>query len=696
MATEAPSSTSSTGKANNPYQQKNQHRQDEKSHRSIFELPADFFDSCRFLQSPSSSIIVPADDAAHDGFSRNQEDECLESNISENTNAIGGRGSMERWSCNTCKAEFESLQDQRSHFKSDIHRLNIKLSIAGKGTVKEEDFNETTSDSLCKDYDVSSISGSSEEDEPETGRNMGLHGRLGGVLKHKLFLQLQNGERVSFWKCLLLNESENIVFEIDKSIAADFGECFLTEKEVTEKLKYVIHEPRDATRLRVMLLARGGHFAGCVFDGNSIVAHKTFHRYVVRAKSGKRQSSKDASGKTVHSAGASLRRYNELALKKEIQELLAAWKPYFSVSSCVFLYAPSSNYQLFFDGERPNFNCQHHVIRNIPLTVRRPTLKEARRIYNLLTQVSSENDEQIKSSTPTNTRKEAYLPDSLASDGQVESMKMDTGENLDNQEITDICGVINKLENVHASSSPESESEIVCASTPLHEAAKTGNSQEVLELLEQGLDPCIKDELGRTPYMLATEKEVRNTFRRFMALNLDKWDWYVAKVPSALTKEMEESQAIKQAEKDAKRKARAKELKKLRKAREKKAQAEAAQSQNASPMLQNHGSVPISSFKGQFESSSLSKEERLKRAQDAEREKRAAAAERRIAAAAALRPQGTGSVASSSQIKVTETSDTLCSCCHVSLAGIVPFHRYNYKYCSASCMHVHKEILDDG
>lgn len=39
-------------------------------------------------------------------------------------------------------------------------------------------------------------------------------------------------------------------------------------------------------------------------------------RYVVRAKAGKKQSSKDAGGKTVHSAGASLRRYNELALKK--------------------------------------------------------------------------------------------------------------------------------------------------------------------------------------------------------------------------------------------------------------------------------------------------------------------------------------------------------------------------------------------
>lgn len=41
-------------------------------------------------------------------------------------------------------------------------------------------------------------------------------------------------------------------------------------------------------------------------------------RYVVRAKDGKKQSSKDAGGKVVHSAGASLRRHNELALKRVI------------------------------------------------------------------------------------------------------------------------------------------------------------------------------------------------------------------------------------------------------------------------------------------------------------------------------------------------------------------------------------------
>ncbi|KAL5800803.1 hypothetical protein ACOSQ3_032435 [Xanthoceras sorbifolium] len=92
----------------------------------------------------------------------------------------------------------------------------------------------------------------------------------------------------------------------------------LRESEVIERLNFLLHEPRNNTHFRVVLLARAGHFAGCVFDGNSVVVHKTFHRYVVRAKAGKKQSSKDASGRTIHSAGASLRRYNELALKKRI------------------------------------------------------------------------------------------------------------------------------------------------------------------------------------------------------------------------------------------------------------------------------------------------------------------------------------------------------------------------------------------
>ncbi|CAM6126478.1 unnamed protein product [Calypogeia fissa] len=90
--------------------------------------------------------------------------------------------------------------------------------------------------------------------------------------------------------------------------------------------------------------------------------------------------------------------------------------------------------------------------------------------------------------------------------------------------------------------------------TPLHDAAKSGDSTLVTKTLEDGVDPCVKDEGGYTPYARAGDKETRNIFRRFMAKHPDLWDWHAAGVPSALTHEMETSQAAKQAEKDQKRK----------------------------------------------------------------------------------------------------------------------------------------------
>ncbi|KAM0072434.1 putative transcription factor C2H2 family [Helianthus debilis subsp. tardiflorus] len=628
-----------------------QQTQPKRIFRSIFDLPSDFFDSCRLLESSSTALIPELATTATIN---------KENNLEEESTKDKSVSSSEKWTCNTCKSSFESLLDQRSHFKSDFHRINVKLTVAGKDTVKEDDFDEWTSDSLVKDYDISSISGSEDEDDRESSLHNDTNKELLGSNKRKIFVQLSNGEIVSFWKSLFLDDTVKLIFEHSKSgtMLDDVLPC-VTEREMTARLRYVAHEPRDNTHFRVMLLASGGHFAGCVFDGNSVVAHKTFHRYVIRAKAGKKQSSKDASGKIAHSAGASIRRHNELALKKDIRELLAAWKPYFEASSCIFIHAPSDNRQLLFEGETPYFNCQKSAIRRIPLTVRRPTFKEAKRLYNILTQVSPEPNEETvpiskEDSRTTNTHTD--LPNS-------------SKKNVRNHTEVGEASIVNSMEDLVISSGNESKATLV--STPLHEAAKDGNVEKVLELLEQGLDPCVVDERGKTPYMLATEKEVRNTFRRFMALNLDKWDWHAAKVPSPLTKEMEESQNAKQAEKDAKRKARAKELKKARKAREKKAEAEAAQSQNTS------------STQSQSITPRMTKEEELKRAQDEEREKRAAAAERRIAAL------------QSQKNTATSSSDSLCSYCQVSLAGKVPFHRYNYKYCSTSCMHVHREILED-
>lgn len=158
----------------------------------------------------------------------------------------------------------------------------LKLIIAGKDAVKEEDFDEFISDSLVEDYEVSSISGSEDEDDSEFDCGNDLIKGFLGSRKQKIYVRLENGETVSFWKCLLLGDSEKIFFghDLSGSIKDDDTPC-VTVREVTEKLLNVFHEPRNNTHLRVILLVSGGHFAGCVFDGNSVVTHKTFHRLVL-------------------------------------------------------------------------------------------------------------------------------------------------------------------------------------------------------------------------------------------------------------------------------------------------------------------------------------------------------------------------------------------------------------------------------
>ncbi|CAN8310820.1 unnamed protein product [Cochlearia groenlandica] len=633
MASDGPSSSSSAAATESL-------SADYKQPRSFFDLTADFFDSSRLL-NPSvrlGHVVVSHAFDPHKTHDAEKEEEAEERNSST---------IMDRWTCNTCQIEFLSLVDQRSHFKSDFHRLNIKLTVAGKPTLKEEDVDELTSESV-QDYDVSSLSGS--DDESESRPLFHFDAAHKGIDKKKLFIRLLSGHIVSIWKCLVLDEAVKVSYGNDP--VDDSGS--LGENEVTHRLRNFIRENADDSKMCVVLLASGGHFAGTVFNGKSVVAHKTFHRYVVRAKAGKKQSTKDASGRSIHSAGASLRRYNELALKKDIQELLASWKLYFDGASCVFVHAPSSSRQLLFNGGKSYFSSQNCAVRNVPFSIRRPTFKESQRIYNQLTQVAYVTEEIF-----VNPSEEANI---LVHNHTEDSGEISRKEGLD--EISSTSIIIEEPNLIEE----DLGDEVTGTSTPLHEAAKSGDFERVLGLLEEGMDPCDKDERGRTPYMLANDKEVRNTFRRFMASNLEKWNWHDAKVPSPLTKEMEESQAAKQAEKDAKKKARAKELKKLRKAKEKKAQAEAAQAEKEKP---------------------ISKVEEVRRAMAAEREKRAEAAERRMASLNIQKSVTTTTT-------TTGTGSDICSYCHVSMAGKVPFHRYNNKYCSTTCLQLHPEVPEES
>jgi hypothetical protein len=99
----------------------------EKKPVSLFDLPPDFFDSSSLLFSNSSSLQPPIPSTSLPSSSDDTLTAAEARGISDlgQTETKGKEPPSSRWTCNICRAEFESLLDQRSHFKSDLHRLNV-------------------------------------------------------------------------------------------------------------------------------------------------------------------------------------------------------------------------------------------------------------------------------------------------------------------------------------------------------------------------------------------------------------------------------------------------------------------------------------------------------------------------------------------------------------------------------------------
>ncbi|XP_067371736.1 tRNA endonuclease ANKZF1 isoform X3 [Channa argus] len=139
----------------------------------------------------------------------------------------------------------------------------------------------------------------------------------------------------------------------------------------------------------VVLMTGGGHFAGAVFQGKEVLQHKTFHRYTVRAKRGTAQGLRDSQNRshTPKSAGAALRRHNEAALVKDIQDLLVTWAEYLNEASAIFVRAPSYNKTIFFGGRSAPLDKTDPRIRTLPFATRRATFREAQRVHEVLSTV---------------------------------------------------------------------------------------------------------------------------------------------------------------------------------------------------------------------------------------------------------------------------------------------------------------------
>ncbi|KAF1382473.1 hypothetical protein PFLUV_G00144150 [Perca fluviatilis] len=279
--------------------------------------------------------------------------------------------------CSACKCLFIAREEQIEHYKLDWHRFNLRLKISGMPPVTAEEFERKTGAG-----DMSSISGSesdSEEDNSDSesgGTSSNVTGTdnessvetslFTGRPSSKLFFQNSVGQYLSVFGCILQGQSDD-----------DDQDAVSSLKAISKKTVWVI------------LMTGGGHFAGAVFQGKEVLQHKTFHRYTVRAKRGTAQGLRDSQNRshTPKSAGAALRRHNEAALVKEIQDLLASWAEHLKEASAIFVRAPSYNKSIFFGGRAAPFDKKDPRIHTVPFATRRATFREAQRVHEVLSTI---------------------------------------------------------------------------------------------------------------------------------------------------------------------------------------------------------------------------------------------------------------------------------------------------------------------
>ncbi|XP_054471471.1 ankyrin repeat and zinc finger domain-containing protein 1 isoform X3 [Anoplopoma fimbria] len=278
--------------------------------------------------------------------------------------------------CSACKCPFISREEQTEHYKLDWHRFNLRLKISGMPTVTAEEFERKTGDG-----DMSSISGSESDSEEEDsdsesgGTSSNVTGTdnessvetslFAGRHSNKVVFQNSAGQYLSVYRCILQRQSDD-------------------EQEAESLLRAI-----SKKTVWVILMTGGGHFAGAVFQGKEVLQHKTFHRYTVRAKRGTAQGLRDSQNRshTPKSAGAALRRYNEAALVKDIQDLLVSWAENLKEASAIFVRAPSYNKSIFFGGRAAPFDKKDPRIHTLPFPTRRATFREAQRVHEVLSTV---------------------------------------------------------------------------------------------------------------------------------------------------------------------------------------------------------------------------------------------------------------------------------------------------------------------
>lgn len=306
----------------------------------------------------------------------------------------------------------------------------------------------------------------------------------------------------------------------------------------------------------------GGHFAGMIVSlapkmhkkaggveerQAVVIAHKTFHRYTTRRKQGGSQSSNDSAKGAAHSAGASIRRYNEAALETDIRALLAEWRSLIEKSELVYVRATgSSNRRILFgpyDDQVLRLNDARN--RSFPFSTRRATQAELMRAFVELTRmkVSHVDEAALAAAADAAAREvERHAPSTIAQTTPSKPLppKVSKEEEEALLHTSQLQALIRRSKvpatlaylstnNLSADFAffPPTTKANYHAPSPLHLAASINSHAVVLGLLTKaGANPTSLNGEGNPPFDLAGDRSTREAFRiaRF-ELGEERWDW---------------------------------------------------------------------------------------------------------------------------------------------------------------------------
>ncbi|KAL9061535.1 MAG: hypothetical protein Q9162_000067 [Coniocarpon cinnabarinum] len=566
----------------------------------VFDLPPELLQTFEPAIASAPPLLEPDQDGEYvKGNNATQE-------LSDNdvTNAT---------SCGLCNQAFSNVQEQRAHVRSDVHRYNIKQRQRGLRPVSEVEF-----DKLIGDLDESisgSDSSSSEDEEGEAGSAQDGTSKISSLLKRQARLDEEAAEDVSEKKRkrgsgkppLLWFRSQNLPKDTtlgvyrtlftqaeqasDESLVPALQQKQCPPQKVSGASEPPPNPPDGGVALPVeappptavphifLCMIGGGHFAAMVIslapkvtkNHNSadarqatVLAHKTFHRYTTRRKQGGAQSANDNAKGNAHSAGSSLRRYNEEALVSEVQSLLREWRDMIDTSDLLFLRATgSTNRNTLFGPAKEDPRWPLRVndtrLRGFPFSTRRATEAELMRCFVELTRAKIRVvDEKAERKAAEEAREKARLRKEeedarIARKKEEEAVR--AARNAKEQEAvlhtTQLTSLVrrnkapallsylngNRLDPSYRFYPPD-HSAHYHAPTPLHLAASNNSGTLVTALLlKGGADPTAINLESKTPYDLAGDRATRDAFRVARTeLGETKWNWSEAHVAEPLSR----------------------------------------------------------------------------------------------------------------------------------------------------------------